>query len=352
MIISRTPYRISFFGGGTDYPEWYRNHGGEVLATTIDKYLYISSRYLPPFFDFRVRVAYSKIEECQNAKEIMHPAVREVFNFLSIENGLEIHYDGDLPGYSGMGSSSSFTVGLLNALYAYQGKMVNKHRLALESIHVEQNMIEETVGSQDQVSAAYGGLNHIKFQRNDDITVCPMTLTQERINELDTHIMLFYTGVIRTAEEVAKSYVENIESKEKQLVRMREMVWEAISILNSDQSLDGFGRLLHEAWLAKRSLSSMVSNPLVDDMYDTALKAGALGGKLSGAGGGGFLMLFVPPKRQAHVKEKLNKRLHVPFRFESNGSQIIFFNPQQRYLQEEEARSNGSISPFIELKQL
>ena len=179
-----------------------------------------------------------------------------------------------------------------------------------------------------------------------------MTLTQERINELDAHIMLFYTGVIRTAEEVARSYVENIESKGKQLVRMREMVREAISILNSDQGIDGFGRLLHEAWLVKRSLSSVVSNSLVDDMYDMALKAGAFGGKLSGAGGGGFLMLFVPPERQAHVKEKLNKRLHVPFSFEFNGSQIIFFNQQQRYLQEEEARSNTAISPFVELGQL
>lgn len=352
MIISRIPYRISFFGGGTDYPKWYLKHGGEVLATTIDKYIYISCRYLPPFFKHRLRVAYSKIEECQSADEIKHPAVQKVLNFLSIKTGLEIHYDGDLPGRSGMGSSSSFTVGLLHALYALQGKMPSKHQLAMESIHIEQNMIKETVGSQDQISASYGGFNHIRFMKSGEIYVHPMTLSPDLIQELDSHLMLFYTGVMRTAEEVAKSYVNDIKSKKKQLVLMRQMVHEAISILNANKDLNGFGKLLHEAWVAKRSLSQIVSNSIVDDIYNLARKAGAIGGKLSGAGGGGFLFLFVPPKRQAKVLEKLDKFIHVPFNMESSGSQIIFYDPQRRYITEEKLRSKKSILSFIELDQL
>ena len=348
MIISRTPYRISFFGGGTDYPEWYLNHGGQVLSTTIDKYLYISCRYLPPFFEHRLRVAYSKIEEGQHPDDINHPSVRETLKFLSIDNGLEIHYDGDLPGRSGLGSSSAFTVGLLNALYAYKGQMVSKNRLAMESIHIEHDLIKETVGSQDQVNAAHGGLNLIQFQSNGNINVKPVIISSKRIRALENNLMLFYTGIMRTAEKVAKSYVDNIQRMEKQLTKIYSMVEKAIEILKSGD-LDDFGFLLNETWKEKRSLSKLVSNARVDEIYSSALSAGALGGKLSGAGGGGFLLLYVPLEKQREVKKKLSNLLYVPFNFESKGSHIIFFSPQKRYTDEEEAYSKSSFENFLEL---
>lgn len=325
MIISRTPFRISFFGGGTDYPGWYREHGGAVLATTIDKYCYLTCRYLPPFFEHRTRVVYSRIESCRSNDEISHPAVRAVLRYLEIDRGLEIHHDGDLPARSGMGSSSAFTVGLLHALYALKGSICSKSQLALESIHVEQELLRETVGSQDQVLAAYGGLRHVLFDESGEISVRPMTLPAERIAELSSHLMLFYTGIVRTASDVAKSYVEDIRAKHRQLVMMHEMVDEAISILNGGNGLEPFGHLLHEAWQAKRSLSSTVSNSEIDAVYQAARSAGALGGKLTGAGGGGFLLLFVPPDRQEAVKLKLGRLIHVPFEFETGGSQIIFY---------------------------
>jgi D-glycero-alpha-D-manno-heptose-7-phosphate kinase len=203
MIISRTPFRISFFGGGTDFPEWYREHGGAVLATTIDKYCYLTCRHLPPFFEHRIRVVYSKIENCQSVEEISHPSVREVLRYLKFDRGVEIHHDGDLPARSGMGSSSAFTVGLLNALYALKGHMVNKQQLAKESIEIEQNWVRENVGSQDQVVTAYGGLNHITFLANGEISVRPVTISTERMKELNSHLMLFYTGIARTSSEIA-----------------------------------------------------------------------------------------------------------------------------------------------------
>jgi D-glycero-alpha-D-manno-heptose-7-phosphate kinase len=351
MIISRTPYRISFFGGGTDYPTWYLKHGGQVLSTTIDKYLYISCRYLPPFFEHRLRLVYSQIEMCQHSSELDHPSAREILKFLGIENGLEIHYDGDLPGRSGLGSSSAFTVGLLNALYAFKSQMVSKHRLATESIHIEQDLIKETVGSQDQTNAAYGGFNRIRFEVDGEIIVDPVTVGDERIHALDKNLMLFYTGIIRTAEKVAKSYVEDIGAKEKQLDRMHAMVDQAMDLMRNGD-LDDFGRLLNEAWQEKRSLSKLVSNRQVDEIYTAALSAGALGGKLSGAGGGGFLLLYVPVERQPNVKRKLSHLLHVPFVFEFNGSEIIFHDRHQEYSEEELTHSERSHTPFMELKDL
>ena len=349
MIISRTPFRISFFGGGTDYPAWYRLHGGAVLGTTIDKYCYLTCRYLPPFFEHRIRVVYSKIETCQTVDEITHSAAREVLRYLNIERGVEIHHDGDLPARSGMGSSSAFTLGLLHALYALKGHMPSKHQLAVESIHIEQERLKETVGSQDQILAAYGGFNHITFLPNGDFSIRPMTLTADRIWELSSHLMLFYTGIKRTASDIADSYVNDIQSRTRQFSIMKDLVEEAISILNSGQDVTGFGELLHEAWQAKRSLSSQVSNPHVDDIYEQAISAGAVGGKLTGAGGGGFLLLFVPPDRQAGVKEKLNRLLHVPFEFEFSGSQIIFFDPEEDYTVQEKARASQTIQPFVEI---
>jgi len=350
MIISRTPYRISFFGGGTDYPAWYQKNGGEVLAVTINKYCYLTCRYLPPFFEHRIRVVYSKIENCQRADEVGHASVREVLRFLRIDRGVEIHHDGDLPARSGMGSSSAFTVGLLHALYALKGHMIDKHRLADESIYIEQQILKETVGSQDQVSAAHGGLNHIIFLPAGNISVNPLTLTQSRIEELNAHLMLFYSGIKRTAAQVAESYVNHLETRTSQLFRLKEFVEEGIAILNSHQSITTFGRLLHEAWKVKRSLSSEVSNSVVDDLYLQGIEAGALGGKLTGAGGGGFLLLFVPPEKQGKVKEKLKKLIYVPFNFEFSGSQIIFFDRQEDFSALDRERVNRPIKPFQELE--
>jgi D-glycero-alpha-D-manno-heptose-7-phosphate kinase len=340
MVISRTPFRISFFGGGTDYPIWYRDHGGTVLGTTIDKYCYISCRYLPPFFEHRIRVVYSRIENCQSVDEIAHPAAREVLRFLGIERGVEIHHDGDLPARSGMGSSSSFTVGLLHALYALQGNMPSKRQLALESIRIEQELIRETVGSQDQVLAAFGGFNHIVFSANGEISVRPVTISAERLKELNSHLMLFYSGIDRTASDIAESYITDLNGKKSQLRIMKDLVDESISILTGGRDIGAFGALLHESWQAKRGLSAKVSNTQVDEIYELALTKGALGGKLLGAGGGGFMLLFVPPERQAKVRESLKNLIYVPFRFEFAGSQIIFFDPQEEYFTEELARAS------------
>ena len=349
MIISRTPFRISFFGGGTDYPPWYLINSGNVLSATIDKYCYITLRYLPPFFEHRLRIVYSKIELCQKYEEIQHPAIRETLRFLKLERGLEIHHDGDLPARSGMGSSSSFTVGLLNALYAKKGVMVSKKQLALESIHIEQNMIKETVGSQDQVAAAYGGINHIIFHKNGEFEVHPMILPRDRVQELNSHLMLFYTGIKRTASNVADSYVNDIQSKEKLLKKMHDMVEKGIFILQNNNICD-FGQLLHEAWMAKRCLSFKVSNNVVDNLYQKARGFGALGGKITGAGGGGFLLLFVPPSKRHSVREALKELLHVPFRFEFKGSHISFYDPPaEDYSVVEQDRAGRSLCSIREL---
>jgi len=250
MIMSRTPYRISFLGGGTDYPAWYLNHGGSVLSATINKYCYLTCRYLPPFFEHRIRIVYSKLEHVVSVDEISHPAVRECLRFLKLDRGLEIHHDGDLPARSGMGSSSSFTVGLLHALYALLGRMPGKQQLAEESIYIEQNCIEETVGSQDQVAAAYGGLNHIIFRPNGSFEVRAVTVSGARVKELNSHLMLFYTGIKRTASDVAKTYVDKIEDRRRQLRIMKDLVDEGVEILSSYRDISAFGGLLHEAWQA------------------------------------------------------------------------------------------------------
>lgn len=350
MIISRTPFRISFFGGGTDYPAWYRKHGGAVLATTFDKYCYLTCRYLPPFFEHRIRVVYSKIENCQNFDEIKHPAVREVLKYMKVNRGVELHHDGDLPARSGMGSSSAFIVGLLHALYALQGKMPGKHQLAMESIEIEQNLLKETVGSQDQVSAAFGGFNHISFLPNGDITVKPVIVPPDSLKELNAHLMLFYTGIKRTASDIADSYVQEIDSKRRQLRIMKDLLEESLTILTSGRDLNGFGELLHEAWQTKRSLSPKVSNPQVDALYEQAIAAGAIGGKLTGAGGGGFLLLFAPPDLHEKIREVFKKLIYVPFKFEFSGSQIIFYDPQQEnYSDLDEQISTQPARAFREL---
>lgn len=328
MIITRTPFRISFFGGGTDYPGWFREHGGAVLATTIDKYCYITCRRLPPFFEHKHRIVYSHIENVQHIDDIEHPAVRAVLNWANIAEGLEIHHDGDLPARSGLGSSSSFTVGLIHALQGLRGQMANKENLARDAIHIEQNLIGENVGSQDQVSAAFGGFNRIEFYRNDSFDVAPIILPTHRLDELQSHLMLFFTGFSRIASEVAKSKIDNLKNRENELKRMAEMVDEAISILHSPvQSLEDFGRLLDASWQYKRSLSERVSTAEIDAIYEAAMSAGAIGGKILGAGGGGFMLIFAKPDRQAAIRDRLKDLVHVPFNFENAGSRVVLYQP-------------------------
>ena len=326
MIISRTPYRISFFGGGTDYPGWFRENGGAVLNTSINKYCYISCRYLPPFFKHKYLIRYRQIELVNDISEINHPSVRESLKFAGIDDGVEMNHSGDLPARSGIGSSSSFTVGLLNTLSALKGKMLTKRQLAMNAICVEQEMIKENVGSQDQVAAAFGGLNKIEFGGDEKFYVQPVTIGRDRLILLQNHLMLFFTGISRTASEIAFEQIKKIPFNRKRLSHMKDMVDEAVGILNDrNGNIEDFGRLLGEAWKIKRSLTAKISTDWINEVYEDSLRAGALGGKLCGAGGGGFLLLFVPPQRQTAVKKKLDNMLYVPFRFETLGSQIILY---------------------------
>lgn len=326
MIISKTPFRISFLGGGTDYPVWYQEHGGSVLATTINKYCYISCRYLPPFFEHKSRICYSQIELINKLDEIRHPAVREILKYLGITEGVEIHHDGDLPARSGLGSSSTFTVGLLNSLYALKEIMPAKKQLALEAIHIEQEIIKENVGSQDQVMAAYGGFNRIDFRPGGDIQVHPVILPETKLTQIQEHMMLFFTGISRTASQVAEEQIKETPNRQKELTEMHKMVDQGIAILTSNNDINDFGKLLHETWTIKRSLTKKISTPYIDYIYDAARQAGATGGKILGAGGGGFILFFVQPELQSRVKESLSGLLQVPLRFENLGSQIIYYD--------------------------
>lgn len=328
MIITRTPFRVSFFGGGTDYPAWYREHGGVVLATTIDKYCYISCRLLPPFFEHKHRIVYSHIENVQEVSEIRHPAVKGVFEWKGVRAGLEIHHDGDLPARSGLGSSSSFTVGLLNALSALEGRYITKRELAAQALHVEQEVIREVVGSQDQVSAAFGGFNRIEFRKDESFHVDPVMLPRARMDELQAHLMLCFTGQTRNAPEIAKAQLDNLRSRAVELRAMQAMVDEAIGILRDGaKPLEEFGRLLDESWQQKRRLSDKVTTPGIDEMYERAGKRGAVGGKILGAGGGGFLLLFAPPDAHAGIREALQNLVHVPIKFEAEGSKVVLYQP-------------------------
>jgi len=327
MIISKTPFRISFFGGGTDYPVWYRENQGAVLSTAIDKYCYITIRYLPPFFPHKHRIVYSKIEMVNDINEILHPAVRATLQFLNIDKGIEIHHDGDLPAKTGLGSSSSFTVGLLKSLYALKGVIPSKLQLAKEAIHIERDILKESVGAQDQVAAAFGGFNKISFAGNDEIKIEPITLTEARIKELESHLVLYFTGFSRYASEVAKTQIEKTPDRKRELTLMYQMVDTAVNILNDEnKNILEFGKLLNETWQLKKSLTDKISTPEIDDIYQRALEVGAVGGKLLGAGGGGFLLLFIPPEKQKKVREEFKNLLEVKFHFEKGGSRIIYYN--------------------------
>jgi D-glycero-alpha-D-manno-heptose-7-phosphate kinase len=328
MIITKTPYRISFFGGGTDLNQWFRENGGAVISTSIDKYCYISCRYLPKFFDHKFRFVYSQIEDVLEINEIKHPAIKGLLNHLDWKEGIELHHDGDLPARSGLGSSSSFTVGMLNALYALRGKHISKFDLAKQAIHIEQKILKENVGCQDQIAAAYGGFNKVEFYGENSFKVSPIIIPDDRLNKLQSNLLLFFTGISRFASEIEKSKIVNFNSKKVELKKMHEMVDFSIEILvKTNKDIDDFGRLLNEGWQYKKSLSNLVSNNEVDEIYEIALKTGALGGKLLGAGGGGFILFYAPQEKQSAIINKLKHLIHVPFKFENSGSTVALYQP-------------------------
>jgi D-glycero-alpha-D-manno-heptose-7-phosphate kinase len=332
MVITSTPLRISFFGGGTDYPVWYRENGGAVLSTAIDKRCYITCRRLPPFFEYHSRVSYSRVENVSANNAIEHPSVRGCLQYLGIEEGVEIHHVADLPARTGLGTSSAFTVGLLLGLYALKDQMRDKHTLAAEAIHIEQDLIGEAVGAQDQVSAAYGGFNRINFQTDGSVEVNRILTSPDRLAELEQHLALYFTGFSRTASEIAQEQVKMTPEKKKELTHMQQLVSEAEAIVtNPHCSIHDFGRLLHESWQIKRTLTSKISNPHIDEIYEAGMSAGAIGGKLLGAGGGGFMLFFVPPERREALRHRLKKLLCVPFNFSSKGSHVVVYEPEAVY---------------------
>ena len=303
MIITSTPLRISFFGGGTDYPIWYKEFGGSVLSTTINKCCYITCRRLPPFFEYHSRISYSTVENVSRNSAIQHPSVRGCLQFLGIDEGVEIHHVADLPARTGLGTSSAFTVGLLHALYALKNQMCDKRALATEAIHVEQDLLGEAVGAQDQVSAAYGGFNRINFHHDGSIHVKRMLPSSDRLAELEQHLALYFTGFSRTASEIAQEQLRMTPHKKQELNTMLQFVDEAEAIVaNPKRSLNEFGRLLNESWQIKRTLTQKISNANIDEIYEAGIDAGALGGKLLGAGGGGFMLFFVPPERREALR--------------------------------------------------
>lgn len=331
MIITSTPLRISFFGGGTDYPVWYREHGGSVLSTAINKRCYITVRNLPPFFEHHSRVSYSVVESVVKNDRIQHPSVRECLRFMGMEEGVEIHHVADLPARTGLGTSSAFTVGLLLGLYGLKEKMRDKHGLATDAIHVEQDLIEEAVGSQDQVSAAYGGFNRINFNSDGSIEV-RRVLGQERLSELEQNLALFFTGFSRTASEIACEQMKITPHKKNELNMIHQLTNEAEAIVTDPKrSLDDFGRLMHESWQIKRTLTNKISNANIDEIYEAGLQGGALGGKLLGAGGGGFMLFYVPPERRKELRAKLKNLLCVPFGFSNKGSHVVVYEPEEVY---------------------
>ena len=322
MIITKTPYRISFFGGGSDYPSWYKKFGGKVLSATIDKNLYISCRHLPEFFKHKYRIVWSKVEETKNINQIKHNAVRKILQYYKNNTGLEIHYDGDLPARSGMGSSSSFVVGLVKALNDLKNIKITKRELATKSIFLEQKILKEAVGSQDQIAASYGGLNKIIFNKNNTFNV--KKINTKNTQKLSDNLVLIYTGIKRTAHFIAKTFINKLENEKYQEInKIVSFVGEAEKILNSN-NLDDFGLLLNESWKYKKMLSNKITNHKIDDLYKTCLDKGALGGKLLGAGGGGFLLLYVRKNEKRKFIKGIKNVIEIPFEFSNNGCQTIF----------------------------
>lgn len=328
MIITKTPFRMSFFGGGTDMEEYFRENKGAVISTTIDKFCYVNVRHLPPFFDYSTELSYSKTERVKNIEEIEHPAIKNAMKMLDMHD-IRLTYEADLPARSGLGTSSSFAVGMLNAFYALKGKYANKRKLADEAIDLERNLCQEAGGWQDQIAASFGGLNRIDFDKNG-YTVKPIIISNERKKKLNDNILMFFTGFTRFSSDIQKANGKmSIEEKKNNLIKMYEMVDEAERILtDSSRNLDEFGILLNKSWQLKRQTGKAISNSAIDKLYDKGIKAGALGGKLLGAGGGGFLIFYVQPEYQVNVKKAMKDLLYIPFEFETEGTTVIYYDPE------------------------
>ena len=327
MIITQTPFRMSFFGGGTDFPDFYKEHGGAVISTSFDKYCYVNVRHLPRFFDYATELSYSKIERVVEVEEIKHPAIREAMKFLDMHE-LRLTYEADLPARSGLGTSSSFAVGMLNAFYALKGKYADKKKLADEAIYLERVLCKESGGIQDQIAAAFGGLNRINFNA-EGYEVKPVIISPERKRQLNRNLMLFFTGFSRFSSDIQETTQKALADKEKQLLEMLSLVDDAERILTSKTDLNEFGRLLDYTWKLKRGISSQISTGTIDDLYDRGMKAGALGGKLLGAGGGGFLLFYVEEDKREAVHQAMEDLLYVPFRFENSGTRVIYYTPEE-----------------------
>jgi len=329
MVITRTPLRVSFFGGGTDLPDWFRTHGGAVLSTTINKFLFISMRRMPPYWEFRNRFVYgSKTETVNSLDEIDHPAIREALRFMKVPYGVDMNYNSDIPSRSGMGSSSAFTVGFMRALYAMQGRMVSDRRIAKEAIHVEQDLIKEAVGCQDQIAASFGGLNHIVFYEDNNFEVNPVTIHRKRLEDLNDHLLLVYTGVQRIASRIEEKKINKMSEHKAELRAIQRYVDDALELLNGEDPIEEFGGLLHETWLKKRKLSEDVTNENLDGLYETCRKNGAIGGKLLGTGAGGFMLIFVKPENREEMIKAIPGYVPVPFVFDTTGSQVIYYQEE------------------------
>lgn len=326
MIITQTPFRMSFFGGGTDFPGFYREHGGAVISTTFDKYCYVNVRHLPRFFDYTTELSYARTERVIDVNAIEHPAIREAMKFLDMHE-IRLTYEADLPARSGLGTSSSFAVGMLNAFYALKGKYADKRKLADDAIYLERVLCKESGGVQDQIAASFGGLNRINFS-DEGYSVNPVIISPERKKMLNCNLMLFFTGFSRFSSDIQVDAERNLKKKQSQLVEILQLVDEAEKILTSKTDLNEFGRLLDYTWKLKKGITTRVSTDSIDSFYDKALRAGALGGKLLGAGGGGFLLFYVSQENQDRVKEELEGLLHVPFEFENAGTQVIHYTPE------------------------
>lgn len=326
MIISKTPFRMSFFGGGTDFPDFYKMYGGSVISTTFDKYCYVNVRHLPRFFDYATELVYSKIERVTDVEEIRHPAVREAMKYLDMHE-LRISYETDLPARSGLGTSSSFAVGLLNSFYALKGRYADKKKLADDAIYLERVLCKEAGGVQDQIAAAYGGFNRIRFS-DSGYCVDPIIVSQERKRLLNDNLLLFFTGISRFSSDIQVDTQKSLKDKTTRLLEMLSLVDQAEQILTSDCDLKEFGRMLHYTWTLKRGISSGISTTSIDVLYGTARNAGAVGGKLLGAGGGGFFLFYVEKEKQKAVIEALSDLLYVPFSFEDKGTRIIHYSPE------------------------
>lgn len=327
MIITKTPFRMSFFGGGTDMEDFFNEHGGAVISTTFDKYCYVIVRHLPRFFDYSTELSYSKIERVNNIEEIQHPLVKNAMKMLDMDE-IRLTYESDLPARSGLGTSSSFAVGLLNAFYSLKGKYVSKEQLANDAIYLERVLCNEMGGWQDQIAASFGGFNRINFTK-DGYEVLPIIISPERKKQLNDNLMMFFTGFTRFSSDIQKANASDKKDKTKQLQEMYKLVDQAEHILVDDKTdLNDFGRLLDHTWRLKRQTGSAVSTNSIDELYEKGIKAGALGGKLLGAGGGGFLVFYVEPQYQDNLKEALSDLMHIPFKFENGGTRVIHYAPE------------------------